>query len=497
MAKLITRTEDGGLRLHLMAGYGADFFRRTSQEYKAGYRNPQTGAGTAADKSEGGYWQPTTFASAVGLFIIYNESWAAGKFIDIPIDDALAKWREWVGVDAETTKKLTEVEERLKVRDALERLGKAGRLYGTAIALMLTENDQTDSPFDADRYKPGSLKGLPIFDRYDVSIDTDDVDKDIYSGRYGLPNLYQVTSPFSGEKFKVHHTRVLRFDGRKPLTNRPSTAYDPHFGISALNRVLLSIKQDAEGAKSLAHMMVEASIKVLKIPGFRRYLASMQDFSVADGDIDPDAYGRRITQDISNFRTAFMDKDTDFARVAVMFGGVADVLDRFHKRLAAAADIPYPRFMSESPSGLQSTGKGEAENYQLMLQGVQRNGYDPIMTQLDPIIAAEAGVELPEYRWLSILDLSESELLDITEKKVKVLSDAKDAGFLYEDEGRKQLSGDPNIGELDEERFELPEPTPEPTPQVVIDPEILQRQNGANGANGAGQPQPAEAEAAS
>ena len=47
-----------------------------------------------------------------------------------------------------------------------------------------------------------------------------------------------------------------------------------------------------------------------------------------------------------------------FNRVAVNFGGFDKIQQMAAVRLAASADIPYPRFFGQSPGGLNSTGEG-------------------------------------------------------------------------------------------------------------------------------------------
>ena len=118
-----------------------------------GFTNPLTGAGGAADKSEGGFFTPTCIYNRALLETIYVQSWAARKFIDIPVNDMLIRWRTLSGDDVEP---MAEAESRHQVRHKLTNAMKAGRLYGSAFIVIATSEAPLFEPLIPDRVRPGT-----------------------------------------------------------------------------------------------------------------------------------------------------------------------------------------------------------------------------------------------------------------------------------------------------------------------------------------------------
>ena len=58
-----------------------------------GIVNHGTGLGTGLDKSEGSFFTPTRFWWRSPLELLYVQSSAARKFVDMPIEDMFIRWR--------------------------------------------------------------------------------------------------------------------------------------------------------------------------------------------------------------------------------------------------------------------------------------------------------------------------------------------------------------------------------------------------------------------
>ena len=126
------------------------------------------------------------------------------------------------------------------------------------------------------------------------------------------------------------------------------------------------------------------------------------------GDADPDEptpeeMGEQINLLVSIFRTLFLDKSDDFEFKSPSFGGLADIKDRFARRLAAAAGIPMTRFWGTSPVGLNATGEGDMKNYAAHVAALQNRmlvtPYEMIDRDLGPQRGHErrpSGLRVPE-----------------------------------------------------------------------------------------------------
>ena len=135
----------------------------------------------------------------------------------------------------------------------------------------------------------------------------------------------------------------------------------------------------------------------------------------------------------------------EFQRVAVQFGGLADIMQKIPERIAAMGGYPVTHFMGKSPGGLNSTGESDMRIYVQgmeaerghMLEGMP--GHADIWT-LDEVIARSYGMEeAPEYEWHSLLDMSDQEIAQVSKTKAEALS--RFCGILALIVGRKRGAG--------------------------------------------------------
>ena len=336
---------------------------------RGGYRNPVTGAGGLSDRGEHGFFTPTRIYSKWGLESLYVEPWAARKFLDIPVDDMLIRWRRFLDeLDEAAAQAMREAEERHRVQDKLAQVIKAGRLYGSAFLVMATMEAPLNEPLAVERVRPGDLKNLLVFDRYDTSIVARDPDP--FSPTYGEPLSYSFTGRGS-PTLVVHASRVLRFDGLRPLSVTGWQAYDQDWGVSEVVPVIVSVLQDAGIASGATHLTGEASVAVVKMHNLKEALAQGGQSAEPD-DVGPDTMGEEINRSRSIYRTLFLDSEDEFEQVAVTFAGLSELMDQFARRLAAAADIPATRFWGQSPVGLNATGESDMRNYALRVAAMQK-----------------------------------------------------------------------------------------------------------------------------
>ena len=424
-----------------------------------GINNPSTGLGGAGDKSQTSFFTPTRIHWRGELEVIYNESWACSKFIDIPVDDMLARWRVWDSAENEQAADLMlEADQRHKVRQRIGDAMKAGRLFGTGLLVMVSREAPLHAPLMPEQLRPGDLLNLLVFDRYDASVFSRD--DDFYSDTYGEALSYWI-SPTRGPGFQVHHTRCLRFDGRKPLSSDGYTIYDRDWGVSEVIPVITSILQDASAASGAAHMTQEASLPVLRVDGLRDALVGQRDPS----EPSPEDIGGAINSMKSIFRLMMLDKTEEFDRIAVNFGGMDGLLDRFNRRLAAAADIPATRFWGSSPVGMNATGESDMANYSQSVASRRTRMLPTQLHRLDQVLAMDAGVmEPPVYEWPPLMEEPESEQANAAHVRVQALALAVQSGAIDEDEMRASLDGTPIFGELAGDAPGLPEPEPVPEP---------------------------------
>ena len=188
-------------------------------------------------------------------------------------------------------------------------------------------------------------------------------------------------------------------------------------------------------------------------------------------EISPEDFGARMNQLKSVFRTLFLDSADSFERVGVSFAGMSDLMDRFARRLAAAADIPATRFWGQAPVGLNATGDSDMKNYAIHVKAMQEKMLPGPLKTLDMVLARTSGLkEPPTFDFHSLMDISEDEqaktFKTITESIVATYS----GGLIDEDEAREVLRELDMFGDLKQD-FTPPPRWDNPTGDPDADPD--------------------------
>lgn len=414
-----------------------------------GYLNLLTGAGTNLDKTEYSYYIPTRITSKNELETLYVQSWAAKKFIDIPVDDMFIRWREFTDMENENIEALQQAELDFDVTGKLSRAMKAGNLYGTGLVILITKEAPLEKPLNIDRLQRGDLINILAVDRFDATVMSKD--NSLLSPRYGEPELYRINLKRGGN-IDVHASRVLRFDGITSLSQTNWYSYDEDWGIPSIVPVITEIHQDSGVNKGVAHLVSEASVGIQKIEDFADAVSGGPD-----SDMTIQERMEAITTSRSIYRTVFMDKDESFERNEVTFTGLPEIIDRNAKRLAAAANIPATRFWGQSPMGLNATGDSDMKNYAIQVAADQSKKLPKPLFLIDQVLSKHTGITEPiDYDFPSLIDMSDNEQADVLLKKSQAIVPLILQGIITEEEGRASLDGDPILGNL-EVMADLPE----------------------------------------
>lgn len=415
-----------------------------------GLVNPISGAGTSLDKNSASFFSPTRLTSRNFNETIYVESWAAAKFVDIPVDDMFIKWREFCEMETSNVKLVEQFEERFKLKSKLSKSMKSGRLHGTGLFIILTKDTKPENPLSINRMLPGDLANILTVDRFDSTIVSKE--NNPFSLNYGKPTAYSINLKNAGN-LVVHHSRVIRFDGKTSISDNGWISYDPDWGVASIIPVLTEIFQDSNVSKGVAHLVSESSIKNMKISNFEEALEG------SAGEMSLQDRMAMTTALMSIYRTNFMDIEDDFSRTEVNFSGLHEIIDRQATRLAAAADINETRFMSKSISGMNSTGEGEQRSYALKVASDQENQLPEPLEKIDRVIEKHLGLsEKICYKFVSIMDISEKDKIDNALKKSQIVVPLINSGVIDEDEAREIMDGDEILGDFDD----LLEPIPGP-----------------------------------
>lgn len=377
---------------------------------KDGMENLMAELGTGQDKRAQSKFVNNKRLSADGnqdeLNAMYRTDWLCGKVVDIIPDDMTREWRYFDGdIDPEVVKKLEEEETRLQVSHNFNMAHKWARLYGTSFIVMSIDDGQTaDKPLDINKVKKGGFRHMKAVDRHRVSNAEVTPIADPMDKNFGMPEFYR----FNETSLKIHHSRVLRFDGI-PLP------YDEfrrnnYFSDSVLDRLYDAITNFNTVSNGSASMVYETNVDIMKVKGLMNYLQT------AEGEA---LLRKRFTLAgaMKSFNNMMLlDNEEEYTSKSNTFAGLPDLLDRYALFLSGASDIPATRLLGSSASGLNATGEGDLKNYYDTVRSAQKQQYKPHLDDLDKIMAKNLGLadDLDlSYEFNSLFQMTPKEKSDI------------------------------------------------------------------------------------
>lgn len=256
-----------------------------------------------------------------------------------------------------------------------------GQLYGGALAILgANDGQEIDQPLNEKKVR--SFDFIHVVDRRYAQAFK--YYEDPRHPKFGMPELYQVGEPNFGQWAVVHESRCLRFGGvRVDARRRRSNA---GWDNSVLQRPYESIRDFSAAFQAVGYMMADASQGVFKLSGLVQAIASGEKDAIQ---------ARMALVDMTRgvARSVLLDAEAgeSFEKIPTAFGGIADLLDRYMLRLAAAADMPVTILMGRSPAGMNATGESDFRAFYAAIESEQKNVLKPILMRLYTLIAASMG----------------------------------------------------------------------------------------------------------
>ena len=363
------------------------------------------------------------------LEFMYRGSWMVGVAVDCVADDMTR-----AGIDFGSTlepklaEKLQSLMCRLLIWQKLNETIKWARLYGGAIAVMLIDGQQLDTPLNEKAIGNKQFKGLLVLDRWMVqpSLSTDGLVTE-FGPNLGLPKFYTITANAPAlSNQKVHYTRVLRMDG----VNLPywQKLAENLWGLSIVERLydrLIAFDSSTTGA---AQLVYKAYLRTVKIEGLREIISA--------GGKAFEALGKnlefiRATQ--SNEGLTVLDAKDEMSFQSYTFAGLSDLLTQFGQQISGAVQIPLVRLFGQSPTGMNSTGESDLRNYYDGIREQQEGRLREPLTIMLQILAQSEGITLPEgfnYEFASLWQMSDKEKADVASSVTSSVVQAHDAGII-------------------------------------------------------------------
>ena len=367
----------------------------------------------------------------------YKSSWMIKKAVNIPAHDATRKWRTWQA-DNSDADKMVQTEIMFDLKRKVRTAKVQARLFGGSAIMIGTNDNDLSKPLDPASVPRGGLKYLSVVPRRELS--AAQLVRDPADPLFGCPEYYGYNSGYGDgahSHVQIHPTRLAIFEGVECVDPWGTYGTAMGWGDSVVNALYEAMKQGDSTLANIASLVFEANVDVVKIPDL---MAS---------SIDPE-YEKKFLTRIRLAAAAkginrmlVLDTLEEYERKSANFSGLDKIIDQMLRMCAGAADIPFTRFMSQSPAGLSSTGEGDMKNYYDMVQTIQNTELTPSMAMLDRVLQRTTFGAEPEgitSTWAALEQMSEKEQAEIGKMHAETASSFIMAGMYSADEMEKAVT---------------------------------------------------------
>ncbi|MGV2811726.1 anti-CBASS protein Acb1 family protein [Enterobacter cancerogenus] len=344
---------------------GADSAPATGEKQVAddGLENLISGLNTLADKQAHTRYKTVKRLTDDKCANMLRGSWAAGKMARIPGEDMVREGWYISSASLEDkevaalNKAANDMVLDAKVMNAIA----FGRAYGGTFLFVGKPGETTrDDPFDESDIRMGDSLALAVLDKTMLSPETTNIDADPGSPTFGEPLLYTLNNSM----LKIHRSRMMGFIGKSlPYQEYQKNGYWHDSVYQDSQDAIMRYDTAATIINSLLH---ESNNDVMRIKGMTKMLATEEGEKQIKKRFSLTALMK------STVNMLLMDSEDEYARKAISFAGINDILTSFRFDTAGAADIPLTRFFGQSPGGLNSTGETDLRNYYDMIGFRQR-----------------------------------------------------------------------------------------------------------------------------
>ena len=303
--------------------------------------NPQTGHGTAQDKSASAELNFPGELTPRELSTLYRFSPECRKVVNALPKEVTREWLAPLDLgsdgDSELVDGFHDYQRKLNTKDAVLDALTWSRLYGGACIVIGVEDGQkADQPIKENKIK--SVQWLKVLDRWQIYPDYGEsrvLDPEYYRiASAGFHrSMYQKT--FQGLEYgtRVHRSRVLRFDGVKlPYWERIENW---GWGDSILNSFYASWRQFWLSLGAASQVLQDMDI----------FVHSIKDLGniIKKGGVEPlQKYLRETHMAKSVFRSMIVDGETDSVGwQSRNLSNIDNIIDKLSEHMSAAADVPY------------------------------------------------------------------------------------------------------------------------------------------------------------
>lgn len=370
---------------------------------------------------------------------LYRDNWVVQNVVGLMVDDMLREWYTLHGsIAPEYSAELRRVERVTQLRDRINQGLCWGRLYGGAAGLILIKGQEgmLDQPLDLETIMPGSFMGLLILDRWsgivpDMGLVTDMSDPD-----FNLPEYYMVNNAEGRMVARVHHSRIVRFTGRKlPYLEEIAELY---WGESEVEALYKDVVAHDNVSANMAALTFRANINTMEVQNLE------QLFSLGSVEQQRRFWNVMQAQSVmmSNFGFQLVNKGDQMKNTQYTFTGLQEVYESMCLNLCGASHYPMTKLFGRSPSGMNATGESDLQNYYDYVNSQREAKLRPVLERLLPIMAVSAWGAVPDNLQIDFPPLwtpTAKEVAEIAKAKAEAIVSTYQAGLLHVDTAQKEL----------------------------------------------------------
>lgn len=355
------------------------------------------------------------------LTSLYRSSWIVQRVCSVIPEDALTDLRiEAPELDNESMNRLDRVVQKTKVRRKIIDAMKWARLYGGSAAVIMLDgmDDDMAEPLRIKDILPGSFKGLFVVDRWSGIYPSLELVSNKSSADFGLPRYYEVRDESGVIRYRIHHSRVLRFVG----VDMPyyEAIAEQQWGTSAIESMYDDLVRRDNVTHNIANLTFKACLSVYEIENLDQIFAS------ASSQAQKRMYSMIQAMSIleSNLGVKLVNKGDSVQQLQYGFSGLPEVLDGAMLDVSGSTAIPATRLFGRSPAGMNSTGESDEKNYRSTLEQQRSIHILPALEKLAPIVCMSELGEIPEgveFKLPPLDEMTPNDKADVVDKQTAYL----------------------------------------------------------------------------
>lgn len=407
-----------------------------------GLSNALTGIGGLQDRTRNTEYTLSYMRPDMELTAIWTSNGLGRKICSLQIDDMI---RQWIEVPEDPEGKLLKELDRLKVREAVQRLLYWTDLYKGAVGVLILGDGSTDLAAPLQESKtPAPLKAIRIYPatRTKIANTPSDFVLDASSPYFQDFEAYRITpNGEQGAPFIAHASRCIVSKG-SPIPDDHTLPWEyRYWGVSRLQAVFDDLTSYNTAMNAFSNLIHQATIGKLKMQNLGEIVADNDTAAERlKGVMD------NVARSISYLNMILMGEGDSFERDQLSLSGWREVSQMFRENLAAVTGYSTSvLFETASSSGLSaSSAEGEATaRYYNSVKVRQETDLRPILAQIIRHVAPMVGLPPDiEFKFRNLHEPTAKEVAEIHKIHAETDKIRLEAGIIFPQEARSRLEGD-------------------------------------------------------